>query len=194
MECFEIVNTVQAAIQAAHTPNVRAVACRLAGSGGISVQQQFIQYARTCIQPGIDYFQLQLQTNLKDSLLAFKSARFFAPQKICTIQPDANAISALSAFPFFSTEVLDGQKVELPSYLARVTDVDPNLSCLEWWKLNNTTLPLWSEVAQKILLVQPSSAASERVFSLLNASFSYQQQSSLQDYVETSVMMQYNGR
>ena len=37
-----------------------------------------------------------------------------------------------------------------------------------------------------------SLAASERVFSLLNAFFSDQQQSSLQDYVETSIMLQYN--
>ena len=43
------------------------------------------------------------------------------------------------------------------------------------------------------LLVQPSSAAYERVFSLLNSSFSSQQQSSLQGYIE-ALMLQYNYR
>ena len=41
------------------------------------------------------------------------------------------------------------------------------------------------------LLVQPSSAAAERVFSILQR-FTAQQQSSLEDYLELSVMLQYN--
>ena len=40
--------------------------------------------------------------------------------------------------------------------------------------------------------MQPSSAATERAFSILNSSFKDQQDHSLQDYVETSLMLQYN--
>ena len=54
--------------------------------------------------------------------------------------------------------------------------------------------PKWVSALQKILLIQPSSAASERVFSLLKASFSEQQECALQDYIEASVMLQYNNR
>jgi len=43
-----------------------------------------------------------------------------------------------------------------------------------------------------ILLVQLSSAAVERVFSLLANSFSEQQTSAMDDYIETSIMLQYN--
>ncbi len=60
--------------------------------------------------------------------------------------------------------------------------------------MNSQSLPKWSEAARQLVLVQPSSAAAKRVFSLLNASFSEQQQQSLNDYVETSVMLQYNQR
>ena len=67
VECFEIIQTVQAAIQAAHTPNVATVAQRLTGTGGSLVLQQFLQYAWTCIQTGLDYFERQLATTLKDS-------------------------------------------------------------------------------------------------------------------------------
>ena len=42
--------------------------------------------------------------------------------------------------------------------------------------------------------IQPSSAAAERVFSLLQSSFGKQQEQSLEDYIELSVMMQYNYR
>ena len=44
------------------------------------------------------------------------------------------------------------------------------------------------------LLVQPSSAAAERVFSILSNSFTDTQRSSLEDYIETSIMIQYNNK
>ena len=46
----------------------------------------------------------------------------------------------------------------------------------------------------KVPVVQPSSAAAEKVFSILNRSFNDTQNSALQDLVETSVMMQFNNR
>ena len=45
-----------------------------------------------------------------------------------------------------------------------------------------------------MILVQPSSAAAEKVFSLLKASFNERQDGALQDYIETSLMLQYNKR
>ena len=68
-----------------------------------------------------------------------------------------------------------------------------DISVAEWWKNHEHELPSWSRACGLIMLVQPSSAAAERVFSLLQA-FSTQQQSSLEDYVSASVMLQYNNR
>ena len=48
------------------------------------------------------------------------------------------------------------------------------------------------QVACKVALVQPSSSAAERVFSLLTNSFGVQQDLALQDYIECSIMLQYN--
>ena len=83
-------------------------------------------------------------------------------------------------------------KAELPSYLAKAANVCPDFDTVEWWSRNKQDLPHWSSVAQKFLLLQPSSAAAERVFSILSSSFSDQQQNSLEDYVEASVMLQCN--
>ena len=55
-------------------------------------------------------------------------------------------------------------------------------------------LPHWLSAVQKIFLVQPSSAAAERVFSLLRNAFGEQQQSSLHDLVTATLMVQYNKR
>ena len=81
------------------------------------------------------------------------------------MQLDANAIDNLNVFPFLNLKsILDGLKAELPTYLTESADVDPNFSCVEWWKQNESALPCWSAAARKIFLMQPSSAASERVF------------------------------
>ena len=48
--------------------------------------------------------------------------------------------------------------------------------------------------SQERYLVQPSSATSERVFSLLKASLGPQQDGSLQDYIESSLILQFNKR
>ena len=47
---------------------------------------------------------------------------------------------------------------------------------------------------KKVLLDQPSSAAAERVFSLLSASFHEEQENALSDYLQASAMLQYNNR
>ena len=234
VECFDTIETVKAAIQTFHTPNLNAIVKRISESSdnillrsvfqltqnpnsssraphsssraphsssralhsssraavdNNALQQGMTQYAKDCVQPGFDYFERHLNSSLKDALKAFKAARLFSPQKLQDIQPTARAIDALNAFPFFSSSEIDELEQELPIYLAKVIDLSPETQCLDWWKRNEHTLPFWSNAAKRVFLVQPSSAASERVFSLLNSSFSSQQQSSLQDYIETSLML-----
>ena len=65
------------------------------------------------------------------------------------------------SFPFFSDRIED---LKLPSYLAKVDDVSSEVDKLEWWKKYSSQLPHWSAACKLILLVQPSSAAAERVF------------------------------
>ena len=45
----------------------------------------------------------------------------------------------------------------------------------------------WSSDSKAIILLQPSSAAAERVFSLLANSFKNMQTRALEDYIETSI-------
>lgn len=132
-------------------------------------------------------YSLGLSTSSNSSNLVSKVHFRHSPYKVHTIQPDVTAVDSLSAFPFL-VNATAGLKAELPTYLAKAADVSP----LDWWKSNATELPCWSAAARKALLVQPSSAASERVFSLLKSSFGDQQDSSLQDYIEASLILQYN--
>ena len=83
---------------------------------------------------------------------------------------------------------------ELPLYLAASDGV--TVTCedhkLTGWANHKHTLPHWSSLVKKLLLIQPSSASAERVFSLLTNAFGSQQESALQDYLEASVMLRYN--
>ena len=90
------------------------------------VYQQWISYGKSCVQPGIDYFLWQMGSNLHWN---FKGCRVFSPHKVHTMQPTAAGLEdILSPIPFLnSKEIIDGLKDELPSYLARAADADPNL-------------------------------------------------------------------
>lgn len=182
--CFEVLLTVDKSIHSAHMPNTQAVIGHLTGMP-ISSQlgQQWLSYAKRCVEPGLNYFKMKFNGELSGTVAAFKAARFFLPYKIHEMKPDASAIDDLKLFPFLdNVAVLNGLKVELPSYLAKAADVSQSHG---------------GRTIQKISLVglrQPSSAAAERVFSILKNSFGPQQDLSLQDYIECSLMLQYNNQ
>ncbi len=120
------------------------------------------------------------------------------PQKVLFLNPNAIEIDTLRRFPFLNDDdLIFNLKLELPTYLAAVTGIDSDADdCapLAWWKQHASNLPNWANAVKQVVLVQPSSAAAERAFSILNDSFAPTQFSSLADYVEISVMLQYNVR
>ena len=71
-----------------------------------------------------------------------------------------------------------------------VTKID----ILEWRVKNEEKLPNWATAYKKIVLCQPSSAATERIFSILKNSFNADQNLALEDYIELSLMLQCNKR
>ena len=186
---YEEVCTVAEAVRIAHTTNTKAVICSMSSQS--SVQQRHRSYARNCMQPALDYFEGLLDSSLKEDISIFKAVRIFNPQKVAMLKPDVSHVNALQIIPF-KNEELEKLKAELPSYLAKVDDISDDLDPLEWWKLNASVLPHWSNDVKKVLAIQPSSAAAGRVFSLLNSGFSDLQENSLKDYIEASIMLRYN--
>ena len=81
----------------------------------------------------------------------------------------------------------------LPQYVKKIKPEFAALDSLSvtFWKDNSTTLPHWSNAAKMVLLIQQSSDAAERVFSIFKNSYGDQQLSYLEDNVEASVMIQY---
>ena len=63
-----------------------------------------------------------------------------------------------------------------------------------FWEAHKGALPHMFACAQDLLLGQPSSAAAERVFSILSQLFTKQQFSTFQDLIELQIMMRYHDR
>ncbi len=188
---YEKISELKAAIATAHYPNTCAMALKLS-NGNALLCQQLIDDAKSCIQPAYDYFNSRFDGELKIPVSAFKAARYFDPSKINELKPTLSDIDSLKVLPFIKNPLITNLKTELPAYMSKAEDVLPTVSKTEWWKKHAQELPFWSSACKSILLLQPSSAAAERVFSLLNNSFKEQQYSSLEDYIETSIMLQYN--
>ena len=70
-------------------------------------------------------------------------------------------------------------KGELAAYMAAAEDRSQDTDVCEWWKRHDGEIPSWAKACKLILLIQPSSAAVERAFSLLENSFSKRQEHSL---------------
>ena len=158
---------------------MNALAQRLSTRGHTS--QQWKQYASKCVQPGLDLFRSKFcddSAQLKDTLDAFKAARLSVLHRLVEINANTTAIDSLAAYPFLNSQsILNNLKLELPTYLGLAQDTSPDYDTLNWWKGHCQELPYRSTAAHDVL-VQSSSASSERVFT----SFGPQQDCSLQDY------------
>lgn len=191
--CYEAVNTLTAAVDLSHYPNLSAIAGELS-NGNTELQQQLEMYGKQCVQPSIKYYRERLEDSMKIPLKAFRAARIFLPSKVQEMKVDISSVDELAVYPFISSTTLEQLKAELPRYIASCEDVDPSYDVCKFWRNHSDSLPYWSGAAAKVITLQPSSATAERVFSILNQSFNCNQKCTLQDLVEASIMLQFNNR
>ena len=62
---------------------------------------------------------------------------------------------------------------------------------LVWWRTNGSETGAWAAAARLFVLLQPSSASVERVFSMLRATVSEQQERMLEDQQELRVRIRF---
>ena len=175
-------------------PNLEGVASRLA-NGNLALCNQLVTRTKQCISPGLRFFQRKFSQEFHDLVRTFKSARLCCPVQVQNLHPNAASLAELRKFSFLNNDAtIDGLVNELPRYLAAAdgTVIEEEEEKVHWWARHARTLPNWSAVVRKLLLVQPSSASAERVFSLMNHFFTHLQENALEETVEASVMLRYN--
>ena len=194
VSAYQQISKLYSTIECEHYPNVMALA-KHESNGNSLHEQQLVRYAKECVKTAYEYFNSKFDLasgDLKDTVLAFRAARYLVPSMLNELKPTVNDIENLKLFPFLNESLINKLKDELPSYRAAVENVSSEIDTVLWWKSHEHELPNWANALQLLLLVQPSSAAAERAFSLLENSFNHQQRSSLEDYISVSVMLQYN--
>ena len=189
LSCYESISSLNAAARQGNYSYLASVASNLS-SGDTDMEEHLIDHAKSCVQPEIYYYFQQLSTNMKGPLETFKDAQLFSLSKLNEMNQSVNAIDSLCSFRFLSP-FIPGLKEEFPQYIALTEDIDSSYDHLFFSNRHEANLPNWSKAVKSVLLVQPFSGASERIFSLLRNSFGERQNLSLQDYIEASLMLQY---
>lgn len=193
---YEVISALTRFVNAepVHLPCTTAVA-RTLSAGNQLQQQQWLAFAQECIAPAIHYFNQRFGPGgaLYDNVEAFRAAQYFDPLKVSELQPTVDEVADLARLPFLSNADVELMQEQLPQFLAACEGVRA-AEPLKWWLDHGNQFPAWASAFKKVLLVQPSSAAVERVFSLLENSFGKNQASALEDYIEGALMLQYNHR
>ena len=139
-----------------------------------------------------------------------KAARIFDPRFVGRLGYDLgeDAVDALDEFKFYTHPELHPKiqqmKAELPTYLQRVKEIPPynervvdgkdSFNLKRWWLGNCGDLPAWVIVMRAVLTNFPNSCPPERVFSILEDSFDDDQRRAYEDYLQLSLMTQFNNR
>ena len=86
--------------------------------------------------------------------------KILSPCKVSKLKPTSSDLSTCT-FPFFDFEAIEGMKSELPTCFTAAggVTVAPQFDPCEWWKYHSVDIPMWARIA----LIQPSSAAAERI-------------------------------
>lgn len=96
----------------------------------------------------------------------------FNPSRFVELALLSGAIQErLTRIPCLTAEIIALCMKEVTDYRALAEDVDASTNLTAFWKRHTTDLPGWSSAFFLLGLIQPSSAASERGFSLFEALF-----------------------
>jgi hAT family C-terminal dimerisation region len=170
-----------------------------------SLGEAFEQRLRQMITPSWTYFEKTILGTLAPMLALLKACRLANPYAFARLQPTADEFrAAVESLDHFTAEdVLSicggyGEYVrlcsELPALPLHSTPDYEMKSIKSFWRANHATLHKLSPFVRYCFAIQCSSAAVERVFSVLKNSFCSQQELSLEDYMCLSLMRQFNNR
>jgi hypothetical protein len=140
------------------------------------------------LAPVTNKFRRQFKEKHHDLLELWRFCRLFNPshlqkKKVEDVLPDLDVI------PLVLTQYKPELLRTLVAYIDHCADFRPNSSLAGFWSSKQNFLPSWYECFHYVALFQPSSASVERVFAILDRNFNDQQQSTLEDYKSTSVIL-----
>ena len=193
----QVIKGVQSSLSMQQFPRLTGLSTRLYPNN-MAAQQQILHYGKQCVRPGIQHFNRKFvgmndePAQFHRQMDFFKTAGYFHPATAADVQPTTDVVQArLAAVPALA-RFADGIGAEWPIYLAALEDLHPSVQPLNWWRRHADQLPTLTKVLKLVMLSHPSSAASERAFSVLNSVFQSRQESALQETIEATLMARMN--
>jgi hypothetical protein len=166
-----------------------------------------LQDAKDMVTPALEYFLNRIFRTLAIDVATYKTCRYgnpYALQRMLAGHVFVNQEfrAAVTQLGRFSAMEIDAMISDLPDYIIDVHtgNLIPVLSkdemeCTEsFWKMHRGKMLGLRKLVQYCFTIAASSAAAERVFSILQRCFGKQQTLSLEDYVQLSIQLQYNKR
>jgi len=156
------------------------------------------------VQGAREYFNNTIIGTLAAEVALYKTCKLVNPiamQHFASLPEFTAAVRSLNRF---NDAAINAMSVEYSTYRALIitfaeeehdltTHEDKLTAIMGFWKTKWHDIPTIAKLARYCMTLTPSSAAAERVFSVLKQLFSLNQmKTTLQDYVETAVMMRYN--
>lgn len=143
------------------------------------------------VMPARLYFSKMIQKHAA-SFNMIQSAQYLLPWRLREMNPDVSTIrAAVRAFPYVTDSFAIACGGELNAYLSAAGGVATDCDIVEFWNSHRTDLPYWSALFTGVGLLQPSSAAAERVFSMVTSSFGSLLDAS-EEHMEAAIMTRAN--
>lgn len=102
-------------------------------------------------------------------------------------------VRLLKSFPFVGPSTVDVLITERDDYYWKAKNTDSNYGFMDFWADNKDTLPGWYRVAMDVVLIQPTSAFMERVFSIVRETMANAPEERVEnDRVNLSTMLKCN--
>ena len=127
---------------------------------------------------------------LRGTIRMFEAARLFNFTYVKLHPLDISDIEILEeVFPFVNTDVVHNLELEKTDYSIAASNADVGHDLWAFWHDNKLKLPFWYNVAKDISLIQPSSAFTERVFSILSACLDERQETCYSGRIRASALL-----
>ena len=159
------------------------------------------------LAPGFAYLEARItgtcdaQYSLVNMYALCRAARAFDPT-FAKDHVDAAFVDGMSEItPLNALGLLSDLKLQRTQYVTAAANApafdkgsvaDYSNAILAWWRDNSKTFPAWALAARIVFAISPNSASCERVFALLKNLFGEEQMHALADYVQASLMLNYN--
>jgi hypothetical protein len=203
-ESYHCESCAAAAAAAGDEPNQQRT-----NAGMLNDLDTLIGYAKKIVQPASDYLEEHLEGRDLAQMNRMHAAGFFDP--LSTTPPSDQGVDEIfSSFKLFKKhhkfkDLGPLIKGEIQMYLTLIEEIPPlaerqdkkghdTFDIVAWWVAAAKKLPNTALALRGVATHSPNSAPPERVFSILNNSFDDNQTTALNDYVQLSLMLQYNTR